>query len=56
MVNMSSDSASFRNMSELTDGEGAWPIANNRYSPAVMSMVSLMKGKWFSRMITGLQI
>ena len=56
MVNMSSNSASFRNMSELTDGEGAWPIANNRYDPAMMSGFPYMKGKWFSRMITGLQI
>ena len=45
MVNMSSDSASFRNMSELTDGEGAWPIANNRYESRDDVWFPLYEGK-----------
>ena len=45
MVNMSYDSASFRNMSELTDGEGAWPIANNRYESRDDVWFPLYEGK-----------
>jgi hypothetical protein len=45
MINMASDSESFRDIEELGTIEAAWPIANNRYQSAKGDWLPLYEGK-----------
>jgi hypothetical protein len=45
MINMASDSASFRDADELAAREAAWPTANNRFESAEGRWLPLYEGK-----------
>jgi hypothetical protein len=45
MINMASDSESFRDVEELGTIEAAWPISNNRYQSAKGDWLPLYEGK-----------